>query len=439
MGLTGARGVIAGAVLGLAAGGAAGFLAGRAATAPPPSPAPADPAPVAPAPAPRPEPPPSPPGPSAAPPADHWIARGAVKRADGTPFSGARVEAARGEESLAEASCDKEGKFLVAVPGAGPVRLIARPRRGSLAEAEVEAKGPDERPAILLALRDSGTLAGEVVDDSGQPVAGATVEVTWRGASGGGGGSQAEPPRTTSEEGTFEVPGVRARDARGTFTVRATHPAHFDGWATIPVDDADRLPDPLECLVTLRQASVLRGTVVREDGTPVPGGYLLARVLTPDGSRDYFRADLRGSTFEVKTAVEGTLVVTPSVEGATGLPVEVGTLALGKVLEQVRVVFRPAPPLARGRIVGPDGLDLSVLPMRLETTTGGKSSVAELVFRGVTPVTGEFAIPREFYDGECPAEAVLAFGVPGFKPLEAKFKIEKDKTADLGELVLERE
>ncbi len=366
----------------------------------------------------------------------HWIARGVVKRADGTLFSGAWVEATRGDASLAEGCCDKDGKFLVAVPGTGPVRLIARPRRGSLAEAEVEAKGPDDRPSILLALRDSGTLEGQVVDDSGQPVAGATVEVTWRGASGS---SHAEPPRTTSEEGTFQVPGVRARDARGTFFVRASHPAHFDGGATIPVADADRLPDPLECLVTLRQASVVQGTVVREDGTPVPGGYLLARVLTPDGSRDHFRVDLRGATFEIRTAVEGTLVLTPSVEGATGRPVEVGALALGRVVEGVRVVFRPAAPLARGRIVGPDGQDLSALGMRLETTAGEKSSVAELIFRGVAPVTGEFTIPREYHESEGPAEAVLVFAVPGFKPLEAKFKIEKDKTAELGELVLERE
>jgi hypothetical protein len=132
---------------------------------------------------------------------------------------------------------------------------------------------------VTAELKPGATLTGEVADDQGAPVAGATLVVMPRGAE----------PVASDGRGHFEI---RALRPERTYRVEARHPGYDQ------VDRAEGSPGGPPVKVVLKRRPLFRGRVVAEDGTPVKRFRLDEHdVSSPDGR------------FEVALSVAGERII----------------------------------------------------------------------------------------------------------------------------------
>jgi protocatechuate 3,4-dioxygenase beta subunit len=132
---------------------------------------------------------------------------------------------------------------------------------------------------VTAELKPGATLSGDVVDEKGAPVAGATLVVLPRGAE----------PVASDARGHFEI---RALRPERTYRVEARHPGYEQE------EKAEGTPGGPPVKVVLKRRPVFRGRVVAEDGTPVRRYRLDEHdVSTPDGR------------FEVSLPVVGDRVI----------------------------------------------------------------------------------------------------------------------------------
>jgi protocatechuate 3,4-dioxygenase beta subunit len=118
---------------------------------------------------------------------------------------------------------------------------------------------------VTAELKPGATLSGDVVDETGAPVAGATLVVLPRGAE----------PVASDTRGHFEI---RALRPGRTYRLEARHPGYDQN------DKAEGTPGGPPVKVVLKRRPVFRGRVVAEDGTPVRRYRLDEHeVSSPDG------------------------------------------------------------------------------------------------------------------------------------------------------------
>jgi hypothetical protein len=118
---------------------------------------------------------------------------------------------------------------------------------------------------VTAELKPGATLTGDVVDEQGAPVGGATLAVIPRGAE----------PVASDARGHFEI---RALRPERTYRLEARHPGYDQ------VDRAEGRPGGPPVKVVLKRRPVFRGRVVAEDGTPVKRYRLDEHdISTPDG------------------------------------------------------------------------------------------------------------------------------------------------------------
>lgn len=318
------------------------------------------------------------PAPATAPAVDNHTAviRGRVLRADtGRPLSSARVAATRagsGSEIATSISDEsgrfelrglKAGRYTVQATRTGYVTFSYGQRRSSEAGRAIEVGIAQTVNGIELSLPRGAVITGTVVDEYGEPLVGAPVEVmrprfvngVRRMLSIGGALTGAD---LTDDRGHFRLHGLEA----GTYYVAA-------GPSSAPPDRAFRSAEglanfyPGTTSVVEAQAiqlvagqelsgisftvrpvrlAAIRGTIHRSDGTP--GRSVLASDEYGDGGRDA-RADKDGSfvlpdlppgRYQLFAVEDGEVVVTSVVLDGSDLVVPLVMSKVPTIRGQIR-------------------------------------------------------------------------------------------------------
>jgi protocatechuate 3,4-dioxygenase beta subunit len=300
---------------------------------------------------------------------------GTVVDEQGSPVAGVEVKArlqrgsrpssAAGWGSGGTAITSAAGAFRIPTLFAGVIHEIKLNRRGyAPTTASVPPLEPG-RPAapLRLVLSRGRTGFGRVVNQTDQPVAGATV-VLEPAVSGdrmiqigpGDGGSRIEA--TAGADGRFEIPGLPS----GTFDLTARGP----GFAPITVPGLT-VPEGGGRLdlgtIALVRGVALEGFVVSASGKPVEGAKITV-ANAADAAKDPF-AGFRSSADSPPAAItgqDGFFRVEDRREGETvDVAVERSGFAPGSAPgvrvpseEPVRIVLKPTSAV-EGRTVDPDG------------------------------------------------------------------------------------
>jgi len=234
-----------------------------------------------------------------------------------TPIAGARVIAIAGG-SREEVVTDRAGRFLFARLAAGRYRVLAE-KTGYVtnpvaAGIMTTLTGPAQ--GLDLPLYQAGVIAGEIVDERGNPVAGAWVHALRKAAATGTAGSQG-PPALTNDLGEFRVASLMA----GEYVVMATPRGVPRGATTLIPTYYLSTSDPQAAfIVTLSPGETvvgvsvtmlsapgyeISGIVVDEQGRPQAGATVTIIVQQMQGQMSA-QASMRGST----TAQDGRFRVT---------------------------------------------------------------------------------------------------------------------------------
>ncbi|MCB9906607.1 MAG: carboxypeptidase regulatory-like domain-containing protein [Planctomycetes bacterium] len=250
---------------------------------------------------------------------------GTVHWASGEPAVGATVKVLglennsffSGHGPMSEAEADAEGRFelsgfqeVVSVgllasgfpPGAAPpedLSELGRRRwdRENRVLARMDQVRPSARPVAIVLGLEAGDLAGQVVDDQGEPIERFRITATpllGKAASRKGGGMGAAEGvaagvlRTNFQDpkGHFLLEGLPA----GTWEVYAS----AMGYRDMPVQTVT-IPSTKDVLLTLPRAASVRGTVVNSDEDVVETQVHIERVVAPDSGLDADRRSTKST------------------------------------------------------------------------------------------------------------------------------------------------
>lgn len=198
---------------------------------------------------------------------------GRVVDPDGAPLAGVRWRLNGFVEDPAEGLADQNGHFEVEVPAERGDKVYFELLPGPYHEIRGISFGRSQRPDRELSatgstdlgdvvLRPAGRITGRLVDELGNPVAGATTDADegwFSGESGHDGGFVLENVLPGSQD--FDVNARGFLDHRGSVTVEA--------FETTELGDVTLIPGPR-----------VRGIVTDEDGTPLPDARVSARGFT---------------------------------------------------------------------------------------------------------------------------------------------------------------
>lgn len=284
----------------------------------------------------------------------------------------------KGRRPVATSGAD--GSFSVAdLPAGVPLHLVVR-APGFLA-AIVRAVRPPVSPPLTVRLEPEEVLRGRVVDERGEPVATARVEMRWQDV-------LPEDPRRRVGEPILR--GARV-DAEGRFELRgfpARSSVHLAAFAPAYVGSEDlevTLPRPAGSpglRLVLERGAVLRGRVTTAAGEPVPAVRVGVRSATANTDDDgvYW---LEG----VETGAQEVVFVHPA-QGRKDVPFEVlpGTNLLDLAFDAGQEVG--------GRAVDEDGKPVAGARVELETVE--RSELRS--YRDVTGEDGRFRL-KPVHDG----------------------------------------
>ncbi len=172
----------------------------------------------------------------------------------------------RGRKPAADSAAD--GRFLLKdLPADTPVHLAVR-AEGFLPGLVRAVRPPTAEPPLVIRLEPENRLIGRVVDDRGEPIAGARVEMRWQATLPQDAEIRVGEPvfRTARSEGDgrFTLRGIPTGGA--TFSVAAPGFVEREG---IAVD----LPRPAgagELRIEMDRGALLQGRVTTASGEPVP-------------------------------------------------------------------------------------------------------------------------------------------------------------------------
>jgi len=274
--------------------------------------------------------------------AETLTATGTVLMPDGEPAAGAEVfvfwffSNADGEvdQVEAETTTAEDGIFELTVEGQGD--SIRSWPVGAMLEGYGlgwTATEPDRLHDLTIRLHEGTTVAGRVVDPTGQPVEGATVMVQEVGGDEDSSDSIYPPQRLASEtdaDGRYEFPGMPVgKQVRLSAYSSGFAPCYFVRGKAEEMSDRE---------ITLEPGGAITGRVVRE-GEPVPGVRIHARreegyherawaTTREDGSFaiDQMKAGIQ--TVYVDPPESWTAAPVRHVNAPVGEPIDVGEIEL---------------------------------------------------------------------------------------------------------------
>ncbi len=202
---------------------------------------------------------------------------GIVVDRDGQPVAAAALRA-QGERNafdfssgvrlpLAEAKSGADGRFSVPGLPRGSALVLTVEREGFAARTLTSIQ-PPLGEALRVVLSPASRLAGDVVDETGAPVAGARLrfrrELNLALLTAVGPAALSSPTATADDDGHFEL-----RDApTGKLTLAATSPGFLP--ASVPVELASG-QSRSDLRVVLHRGATVVGRVAGPDGTPAVG------------------------------------------------------------------------------------------------------------------------------------------------------------------------
>lgn len=208
---------------------------------------------------------------------------GKVVTSEGAPIAGASISIRtvggdpRAQRSGGHAESDDDGSFEIegVLPGTFTVRAKAEDYLRPEDPPKIEVK-PGEVTSVDLTLDDGGSLSGTVVDESGEPVKGASIRARSI-TTGRRGGGRAK----ARDDGTFQIESMRA----GRYRVSASVGGMWGGQALrglgkgdddVHGEEADvELGKNVEVrLVVQTQSGIITGIVVDEQGKPVSDAFI---------------------------------------------------------------------------------------------------------------------------------------------------------------------
>lgn len=240
--------------------------------------------------------------------------RGTVRAADGAPVAGAHIVATPGEGAMVggHAPSERDGSFQIdGLPG-GTYLVSAMPiDLPSMAVGVPVTVADGGEASAELRLDRGGDLVGEVVDERGVPIAGATVTATAEE------GAQEEFDRRTQtlDGGTFTLAGLPAGRHRVMIVPQGT-----DDWLR-PSGRADGEDPAAKVMITAgatarvrlvmeSRSGVIRGRVVDGDGAAITDAFVDA-VREPGQAGESVREAIRfgQSRTPVLTDTDGRFAV----------------------------------------------------------------------------------------------------------------------------------
>ena len=326
-------------------------------------------------------------------------AHGLVVDARGEPVSGAELKLGRQEspgdgmmfsfggeqpeEADAEAESDRAGRFAFADLAPGRYALAARaPGHATATLRGLEV--PESASSVDLGkveLAAGVSITGRVVDGRGQPVAGVDVFALT--------GEDAdmpmlrwvlpgrEPATTTAADGAFVVADRGAGE-------RVTVAARRAGYTAASVAGVVA-PNEEPVVITLREASALRGRVVDTRGEPVASARVELMVERSGGGMSF-----RGSAgvtvtrddgrFELEDVEPGTVRLTVRADGYLELARGGVEVPAGRDLEGVELVLQPGA-VVEGVVTTPDGAP--AIGARVGVASEGEGGMMRSFFLGV--------------------------------------------------------
>ena len=164
---------------------------------------------------------------------------------------------------------------------------------------------PGERQTLDIEMLRGGQITGTIVDDGGQPVAGATVEANSAGGRWGGGAGiwLGTPTATSGADGAYAIEGV----SPGTYRVTARAPGFAE---TSPEEQVEitAAGNTESIKVELTGAGQLVGVVTDPEGEPVAGATVRAKGQAVEGGRGGGRG--RGMMRRLREMQNPSLAVT---------------------------------------------------------------------------------------------------------------------------------
>jgi hypothetical protein len=299
-----------------------------------------------------------------------------VKRADGSAVAAALVTAKLPDGQTLRARTDKRGL----------THLLLQVRRGHRNTIRVEAPGmvsaqrefsPRGRfPSIGFRLRLEAVLAGRVIDETGAPVAGATLEAR----------AESDPTSTNPLQSA-------TGDAHGRFSVRGLPAGSYALIARAPLHELTVLPkvqapssgDALQ--VVLVRTSALRGEVRTMDGSPAAKATVTAagsglwppRSLETDAQGRFELSPLPAGIYELRAKLGGTVsapaegvVLEPAAASFVTLYLVPGSDLRGRVVDAATGL-----PVAEAEVVVVEDA-LSAVPARTNSDARGEFAVGGL-------------------------------------------------------------
>jgi len=257
--------------------------------------------------------------------------RGVVLDPEGEPVSGATVKSEPEGGSFLfsmiggeppNAVTDDEGRFSLDALLAGQ-KLILVASHADYGASQPVAVTPGEDTSATLRLRAPVSIEGKVVDDAGDPVAGARATLSLPNRQGAGGvrrnplAGSLPRPAITGRDGRFllrNVPRVRG-------TIRISHREYRDG--SKPVDPGGAA-DFDAGTIALESGLRISGMLTGPDGEPVVGARVMAAHRGGDGrrvARSWDETDDTGA-FRFPALDAGTYEITIRAEGLHADPVE---------------------------------------------------------------------------------------------------------------------
>ncbi len=245
---------------------------------------------------------------------------GQVVDAGGRPVAGVSVTASEGDSLwnlvLGEGNrTGKDGRFELRGLRPGKQRLLARSPEHLPAEQEVELVEGQHREGILIRVEPGGFILGTVVDDLGQPIAGAEVAA-----------SRTQEVDTQIKVTTFSPGESTHTDGSGRFrlanlnTKTAQLRVSHRGFDTQMVRDV--VVGITDLVVELKRLGAIEGVLVDEDNQPVQGstvsasrsgGTLLAGDMIPGFGSSGTVTNAAGG-FRLENVQPGNVLVTARSE-----------------------------------------------------------------------------------------------------------------------------
>lgn len=156
-----------------------------------------------------------------------------------------------------------DGSFtLPAVPLGLAGTVVAR--RTGFAAGSTSVKVTNEAPNVTVTLGPSARVIGKVVNESGEPIAGASIQIFF-GDLATYGVEIDRGPQATNEEGFFELKDIPPVPMRVRAEKEKLRPATSPNIEIRPGATCDA------GIIILKNGTAIRGKVVKPDGEPAPG------------------------------------------------------------------------------------------------------------------------------------------------------------------------